>query len=63
MQARQALNEMYAKKESDLNTQLYSSNLSAMGSAFGAMGDLVKGYAGENSSAYKTMIAAQKQQT
>ncbi|ENV76192.1 tape measure protein [Acinetobacter ursingii] len=60
LQARQALNEMYAKKESDLNTQLYSSNLSAMGSAFGAMGDLVKGYAGENSSAYKTMIAAQK---
>lgn len=41
------------------NAQIVS-QLDSYGVMFGSLGDLVKGYAGENSKAYKSMIAMQK---
>lgn len=46
--------------EEALRTQQYSDNLSVYGSMFGQMGDLVRGYAGESSGAYKMLLASQK---
>lgn len=60
LKAKSELTTDYNQKEIELNTQLYSSNLSAMSSVFGSMGDLIKGYAGESSDAYIAMVAIQK---
>lgn len=60
LKAKSEITADYNQKEIELNTQLYSSNLSAMSSVFGSMGDLVKGYAGESSDAYIAMVAIQK---
>lgn len=46
--------------EEALRTQQYSDNLSVYGSMFGQMGDLVRGYAGESSGAYKMLLTSQK---
>lgn len=43
-----------------LRQQQYTDNISVYGTMFGQMGELVRGYAGESSSAYKTLIATQK---
>ncbi|WP_252511496.1 transglycosylase SLT domain-containing protein [Acinetobacter ursingii] len=60
LKAKSEITADYNQKEIELNTQLYSSNLSAMSSVFGSMGDLIKGYAGESSDAYIAMVAIQK---
>lgn len=60
LKAKSEITADYNQKEIELNTQLYSSNLSAMSSVFGSMGDLVRGYAGESSDAYIAMVAIQK---
>ncbi|SPL69144.1 tape measure protein [Acinetobacter stercoris] len=46
--------------EKMLREQQYADNISVYGTMFGQMGDLVRGYTGESSGAYKTLIATQK---
>ncbi|MCG2574230.1 hypothetical protein LVY74_11780 [Acinetobacter sp. ME22] len=55
-----AIQQEYAQKEQDLTLQTYSGNLSTMSSAFGSMAELVKGYVGESSTAYTTLVGIQK---
>lgn len=43
-----------------LRQQQYTDNISVYGTMFGQMGELVRGYAGESSGAYKTLLASQK---
>ncbi|MBF7694154.1 tape measure protein [Acinetobacter pollinis] len=54
------ITEKYTQKANDLSTAQTSEQLSAYGTMFGGMATLVKGFAGESSGAYKTMLAAQK---
>lgn len=60
LQTKQAMDQKYISQENDLRNSQTSEQLSAYGTMFGGMADLVKGYAGESSGAYKTMLAAQK---
>lgn len=46
--------------EKVLRQQQYTDNISVYGTMFGQMGELVRGYAGESSGAYKTLLASQK---
>ena len=59
-QAKKALNDQYDQQEKDARDAMQADNMATYGAMFGGMADLVKGYAGESSGAYKTMLAAQK---
>lgn len=59
-QAKLDLDAVYTQKEIELNNQTYANNLTTMSSAFGSMADIVKGYAGESSSAYMALVSVQK---
>lgn len=60
LQAKQALDDKYRLQQQDLVNTQASEQISAYGTMFGGMATLVKGFAGESSGAYKTMLAAQK---
>lgn len=51
---------LLAEEMKQLQTAQLTSQLDSYSIMFGSLGDLVKGYAGENSRAYKSMIAMQK---
>lgn len=60
LEAKKALNDEYNEQERDARNAMQADNIATYGAMFGGMADLVKGYAGESSGAYRTMIAAQK---
>ncbi|MFP6818804.1 replication protein [Acinetobacter sp.] len=60
LEAKKALNDQYNEQERDARNSMQADNIATYGAMFGGMADLVKGFAGESSGAYRTMIAAQK---
>lgn len=60
LEAKKALNDQYNEQEREARNSMQADNIATYGAMFGGMADLVKGFAGESSGAYRTMIAAQK---
>ncbi len=60
LKARMMLSQQYAKEDQDYLYQQNASTISAYASMFGSLGELVRGYAGETSSAYTAILAIQK---
>lgn len=60
LQARNALSAQYAQEDIEVINQQHASTIASYANMFGSLGELVKGYAGETSSAYKAILAIQK---
>lgn len=60
LQARNALSAQYAQEDIEAINQQHASTIASYANMFGSLGELVKGYAGETSSAYTAILAIQK---